>query len=794
MTKECTIPSAPTPGLRERAEAAVRAEEEKHRAALLRESEERLRLAIDGAGMGTWDVDVKTGATVWSPQHYQILGYEPNLEPPSWEMWRSRVHPDDLARVMAARQSALETRGLYNPEHRIMRADTGEIRWVAPIARYVYNDAGEAVRFLGVNFDITERKRAEAALRESEERFRATFENAAVGIAHTTLDGRYRLVNDRFCQIVGYSREQLLASTFQDVTHPDDLSANLALLQRALAEEIKSYEMEKRYIRKDGSIVWVALTVSLKREARTQAPLYFISVVQDISKRRQTEDALRDSEDRLQHALSAGALGTWERDVRTGEIEWDERTCQMYGIEGGAKIDLSVLYSHVHADDLPALKNAIEQTAVTGKPYHCDFRFVRPDGKTVWVQGRGGLRRDESGAPTHIVGVNFDITERKRAEDALRQSEERYRALVETGTSVILGLTPDHRIFEWNRAAEHIYGWSRAEALGKNYLTTFLPAEIRQDVAADISRVLAGHPSDAYENEVIHRDGGRCTLVWNVCRLLDGQGLVAGIMAIGQDITERKRVENELRQLTADLERRVEARTAELSASRQQLRALAERLHALQEAERAELARELHDQFGAAMTALKVDLHWLMARLPKTGNGLEKKTRSMSALIDETVESIRRTATLLRPRLLDDFGLVAAIEWQTKEFERRTGIRCVTSLPEEVDLDHGRSTALFRILQEALTNVVRHAKATHVGVSLRQDNGNVTLEVKDNGVGIRPENISSAKSFGLLGMLERAYAFGGHVRFEGRRHQGTTVAIELPFANIVQGSKLTAQE
>jgi len=390
---------------------------------------------------------------------------------------------------------------------------------------------GEIHKWFGTCTDIEDLKQAEAALRESEERFRVTFDNAAVGIAHVAPDGRWLRVNDKLCEIVGYGRDQLLAKTFQEISHPDDIAANQALLKRALAGEIHSYAIEKRYIRQDGSTVWVSLTTSLIREAQTQAPLYFISVVENISK--------------------------------------------------------------------------------------------------------------------------------------------------------------------------------------------------------------------------------------------------------------RKRAEEQLRRLTEDLELQVAARTAELMDSREQLRGLAERLHKLQEEERAQLARELHDEFGAAFTALKVDLHWIMARLPEGVNGIEDKARVMADLIDNAVESVRRTASLLRPRLLDDFGLVAAIEWQIEDFQRRTGIRCVTSMPEEVKLAHGIATALFRILQETLTNVARHAKATKVHVGLQIDEGKVLLDVQDDGVGFDAAAAIYERSLGLFGMQERVYAFGGQVRFESRPLHGATVIVEIPMGRKV---------
>jgi signal transduction histidine kinase len=152
----------------------------------------------------------------------------------------------------------------------------------------------------------------------------------------------------------------------------------------------------------------------------------------------------------------------------------------------------------------------------------------------------------------------------------------------------------------------------------------------------------------------------------------------------------------------------------------------------------------------------------------------------MSELIDRTVESVSRTGALLRPRLLDDFGLVAAIDWQAQDFQHRTGIQCKVNLPEYIELDPKLSIAIFRIFQEALTNVSRHARATEVAIDLRAQGSGLLLEVKDNGRGIRQEDISSEASFGVLGMQERACAFGGHVRFEQGSDRGTTVRVEIP--------------
>lgn len=214
----------------------------------------------------------------------------------------------------------------------------------------------------------------------------------------------------------------------------------------------------------------------------------------------------------------------------------------------------------------------------------------------------------------------------------------------------------------------------------------------------------------------------------------------------------------------------------------EELRALAVRLQAAREEESARLAREIHDELSGALTALKMDLSLVASRIPGDPSGLvQRKMEAMAGLIDATLERVRNIVTELRPGILDDLGLVAALEWQAEEFQRRSEIRCLLSLPkEEVAAGRDRSTVVFRILQEALTNVARHANASSVSISLREQAGSLILEVRDNGAGINLEEISSKESFGLLGMRERALAFGGEVQISGSPGVGTTVILRMP--------------
>jgi signal transduction histidine kinase len=235
--------------------------------------------------------------------------------------------------------------------------------------------------------------------------------------------------------------------------------------------------------------------------------------------------------------------------------------------------------------------------------------------------------------------------------------------------------------------------------------------------------------------------------------------------ALHREIAEHKLTEQRLRE------------------SQENLRALAARLQSVREEEQIRIAREVHDGLGQQLTGLKMDLTWLVAKLRPDQELLVKKIGSMFQLIDETIHSVRKIASGLRPELLDEAGLAAAIDWHARDFQQRTGIRCMLDVPPDSDgLDPERSTAVFRIFQEVLTNVARHANASRVDVSMRRDDARFMLEVRDNGKGIASATIHDSRSLGLLGMRERVLPFDGNIEISGSRGKGTRVVVSLPRA------------
>jgi signal transduction histidine kinase len=243
----------------------------------------------------------------------------------------------------------------------------------------------------------------------------------------------------------------------------------------------------------------------------------------------------------------------------------------------------------------------------------------------------------------------------------------------------------------------------------------------------------------------------------------------------------------ELHAKNADLNRQISERMIvedRLKESEDKLRRLAAYLVSVREEERTHIAREIHDELGQVLTGLKMDVSWLAQRLDAKQKALHGKTQSMCGLIDSAIQTVRKIASGLRPEILDEMGLVAAINWQAKDFQKRTGIRCRVELPPEgIKLDLERSTTTFRIFQEILTNVARHAHASRVDVKFGLTDDHMTLEVADNGVGI-PQAKLNGKSLGLLGIQERALHFNGDVAIHGAAGQGTRVTVSIPLAGM----------
>ena len=319
-----------------------------------------------------------------------------------------------------------------------------------------------------------------------------------------------------------------------------------------------------------------------------------------------------------------------------------------------------------------------------------------------------------------------------------------------------------------------MYGYQRADDLLGSRLGNLLTFSYKDDISPVRAFIAQGYRLQNFEAVEEDSAGQRKYFSSNVMGIVMN-GHLLRVWGTRVDETERKRAGEEVER------------------SRQQMRALVARLQSLREKERADIAREMHDVLGQGLTGLKIDLAQLAKRLPQSkkksarGGTVAERLRSATQLLDETINAVKVLSTELRPGVLDKFGLAAAVEWQCQEFERRNAITCECHLAdEEVSLETERSTALFRILQEALTNVARHARAEHVVVELKAHERTLCLSVQDDGQGITGDEISDPASLGLLGMRERAEMNGGEFNVEGERGGGTIVRVQMPLGETEQ--------
>jgi len=343
-----------------------------------------------------------------------------------------------------------------------------------------------------------------------------------------------------------------------------------------------------------------------------------------------------------------------------------------------------------------------------------------------------------------------------RRERALRESEERYKELADSIADVFFAMDKDLKYTYWNKASEELIGIAAKDAIGKSLYEIFPDIPETRRAGRVYLDVLREKKHQSFTNE--YHLGGK-DFVFEISAYPSGTGLSVYV----KDITKRKQAEEELRR------------------SQERLRNLADHLQSVREEERTNIAREIHDELGQALTGLKMDLSWLTKRIPEDQKPVLEKIREMSNLTGTTLKIVQRISTELRPGLLDDLGLVAAIEWQAEEFQNKTGVKCkLTVNAEDIVVDGKRASALFRIFQETLTNVARHAQATRVTVSLKEKDGNLDLIVRDNGKGITKEQISDPKSFGLIGIRERVHPWEGEVEISGKSSKGTMVRVRIP--------------
>jgi len=604
--------------------------------ALSRQEEDHLRLVIDTIPTMAWTI-LPDGTLDFVNQpwlEYTGLRMEEALE----ESTRT-MHPEDLPGAIEKWFVVMAAGEPYESEMRLRRAD-GEYRWFLVRTVPLRDEQGNIVKWYGTSTDIEDRKRAEDALRESEEKFRQLAENVREVFWMTTPHLEEVLyVSPAYESVWGRSLESVRQrpQSFMDAIHSEDRERVVGILE---GQRQQGFEVEYRIVRPDGSVRWIRDRGFPVKDA--SGKVYRIAgVAEDITERKRVEMALQKNEHLLSETQVLGRTGSWEHNLVTGEIANTEGNLRLFfGDDHGKGARFEDFAEVVHPDDREYVNARHAQLLAEGGPPDIEYRVVWPDGTVHMLFGRATVVRDAAGRPLRVYGTNVDVTERKRAENALRDS---------------------------------------------------------------------------------------------------------GV----------------------------------------QLQALSRRLVELQESERKELARELHDRVGQSLTALKINIDLLQPALASQGNAEAlARVADSAALLESTMDTIENVMSELRPPMLDDHGLAAALDWHARNFSKRTGIAvAVRGIEPALRPALEVEIALFRIAQEALNNVAKHARAQHVEIALDHANGECVMSVEDDGIGFDGVEDASDKpkpGLGMVTMRERAQAVGGHFEVRALPGRGTQLTVRVP--------------
>ncbi len=629
--------------------------------------------------------------------------------------------------------------------------------------------------------EILQRSAAfENALRESEERFRSTFEQAAVGIAHVAPDGRWLRVNQKLCEITGYTAEELSKLTYQEITHPDDLDADEQQAAKVASGELDHYALEKRYIRKDGSPVDASITVSGLRDPQGKLK-YFISVVEDIRARKLTEEVPY----RLASIVESSDDAIISKDLNGTITSWNgaaERIFQYTANEALGQHITLIIPPELREEETQIIKRLRNGERIE----HFETIRVRKDGQRLNISLTVSPVRDSHGRIIGASKIARDVTDRKRIESELREKEGVLRAAFTQTYSFLAILSTDGTVLEANRAALEGTGFQRSEAIGHKVWDVWwrtLPEELAtlKSGIANAAKGLAVREECRYAL----RDGSIRIADRTLNPVQDERGEVLMIVASGLDITEhlqlRGILEDRVRERTLELE----VKNAEVVRQTEIVRELSARLLQIQDEERRRIARELHDSVGQMLAAVSMN----MANVHREADALSpeaaKSLEDNTGLLEQLSIEIRTISHLLHPPLLDEVGLESALQWYIDGFSERSKINVDLQLPEDFGrLPRNLEITLFRVVQECLTNIHRHSGSSTASIRVARLQNEVRLEVRDAGKGIPKETQATLASgklsgVGLRGMHERLRQMGGQLEVQSNG-TGTLILATLP--------------
>ncbi|MDZ4796094.1 MAG: PAS domain S-box protein [Bacteroidota bacterium] len=707
---------------------------------------------IDGI---VWEADAKNfHFSFVSKQAERLLGYpaERWVNEPSF--WADHIHPEDRNWAVEYCARSTQKKKAHEFEYRMIAAD-GRIVWLRDIISVIVED-DKPVRLRGIMVDITEQKKSEEDIVKSNARFQMVSKATSDIVWDWDIVNDSLWWNDNYYSGLDYEKykEIVHIEEWLNNIHPDDVEQVKRKTGKSFESAESTWRDAYRYRKADGTYLHFLDRGFIIRDKNGKA-IRMIGSMVDMSPVYESQKRIAESEEKyrtlVEQAVDAIALydATGKiLDVNTGSVN----------LLGYTKEELMQM----------SLPDILTKEEILGKPVQYD---VLRDGKST-VKQRKMKKKDGSIVETEVrsqqlpdgrfLSVIRDLTEREKAQQQIEREKELSDKLIDSLPGVFYWYDENGKFLRWNRLFEYVTGYSGKEIAGM-HPTDFFEGEGLRHISEKIKEVFSKGLADA-EAEFVSKDGSRLPYYFKALRIIiNGK---PSLLGTGIDISDRKKAEKELDE------------------SYNAIRKLTGHLQDVREEERTHIAREIHDELGQQLTVLKMDVSWLNKRIASTDDAIKQKMKSLLTMLDETVQSVRRISSELRPSLLDDLGLTAAIEWQLAEFEKRSGIRThFNSDVEDVGLNESVKTALFRVFQESLTNVARHSDARNVTVSFISVRNHFVLSIADDGKGFDKQKIADKRTLGILGMKERTAMINGTYEIKSSTGKGTAVIVKVPFTN-----------
>ncbi|MEX0884912.1 MAG: PAS domain S-box protein [Phycisphaeraceae bacterium] len=672
----------------------------------------------------------------------------------------------------------------------------------------IHADDGQMVGASWVARDITERKRQEQALRESERRFRTLADNIAQVAWMADENGWIFWFNQRCFETTGLTLEQMQGWGWLGIHHPDHVERVVSGIGRCLDSGEPWEDVLPMRVR-DGTYRWFLSRAMPIRNERGRIVRWF-GTNTDITEQRRANKALRRSEEQLRLALTAAAMGTWDYEISSGRLRCDERASDLFGVGWQDPASIEALVERIHDEDRGQVYGQYQATIEPGSDgrYDVEFRLAGDTGDERWLRAMGQSLFEGEGEqrrPARFVGVVFDTTQARTARQALEQANARaehhlarLEAVLGQMTEGLVIADPMGNVLSMNDAGLALHQLADVDDARQHvgeYVRTFELFEIADDTPVPLehwplSRALRGETFTGREVRVRNRRSGQTWIAsYGGTPVRDAQGRVQLAIVTLRDITARKQAERRLQQLNETLEQRVAERTADAEQRAEQLRIMARELTDAEQRERRRLAQLLHDDLQQMLVAAKMRLACNAGAAAEAGARADARSpdvvmAEVSELIEQAIHTSRSLSTELSPPVLYDLGLAPALAWLGRWAEQKYAMRVEVEADPAAEMGNEPiRVLLFEAARELLLNVVKHAGVAEAKLTLRQTDEAVQVAVEDRGVGFDPQSAReqwSEGGFGLFSVRERLELMGGRFAIESSPGDGTCVRLIVP--------------